>query len=152
MTSFSIFRQHWKIKKTNLSWVLNTFENIMENGAFALLEQMLHFPQYSQIHDFKGIKMSYYGVMGELRKRGTNWYKPGRCSPKEIYILESEIQRPIIANFSSYPILKKQCIVSKTLKNNLFREMKLDTASLERCLHWYQRILSISSRETPSKC
>ena len=26
------------------SQVLNTFENIMENGAFALLEQMLHFP------------------------------------------------------------------------------------------------------------
>ena len=24
--------------------VLNTFENVMENGAFALLEQMLHFP------------------------------------------------------------------------------------------------------------
>ena len=30
--------------KKNLSKVLNTFENIMENGAFALLEQMLHFP------------------------------------------------------------------------------------------------------------
>ena len=24
--------------------VYNLFENIMENGAFALLEQMLHFP------------------------------------------------------------------------------------------------------------
>ena len=24
------------------------FENIMENGAFALLEQMLHFPKYFQ--------------------------------------------------------------------------------------------------------
>ena len=27
-----------------LSSVLNTFENIMENGAFAPKEQMLHFP------------------------------------------------------------------------------------------------------------
>ena len=32
-----------KIKK-NLSYVLNTFENIMENGAFAPKEQMLPFP------------------------------------------------------------------------------------------------------------
>ena len=30
----------WKFKKK----VLNTFENIMENGAFAPNEQMLHFP------------------------------------------------------------------------------------------------------------
>ena len=29
----------------------HVFENIMENGAFALLEQMLHFPLYFQIHD-----------------------------------------------------------------------------------------------------
>ena len=29
----------------------HVFENIMENGAFALLEQMLHFPSYFQIHD-----------------------------------------------------------------------------------------------------
>ena len=28
----------------NLDEVLNTFENIMEIGEFALLEQMLHFP------------------------------------------------------------------------------------------------------------
>ena len=35
MTSFSIFKLHRKIKK-NLSKVLNTFENIMENKAFAL--------------------------------------------------------------------------------------------------------------------
>ena len=34
------------IEKINisLSKVLNTFENIMENGAFAPLEHMLHFP------------------------------------------------------------------------------------------------------------
>ena len=38
MTSFSE-----KFNK-NLSLVLNTFENIMENGAFAPKEQMLHFP------------------------------------------------------------------------------------------------------------
>ena len=29
----------------------HVFENIMENGAFALLEQMLHFPLYFQIQD-----------------------------------------------------------------------------------------------------
>ena len=47
MTSFSIFRQHRKKKfKKKLSEALNTFENIMENGAFAPKEQMLHFPQY----------------------------------------------------------------------------------------------------------
>ena len=34
MTSFSIFRQHRKKIKKNLSKDLNTFENIMENGAF----------------------------------------------------------------------------------------------------------------------
>ena len=50
MTSFSIFRQLNKFKK-NLNKVLNTFENIMENGAFAPNEQMLHFPLYFQIHD-----------------------------------------------------------------------------------------------------
>ena len=32
-----------KLKK-NLREVLNTLENIMENGAFAPKEQMLHFP------------------------------------------------------------------------------------------------------------
>ena len=39
--SYFIFRQQ-KFKK-NLSKVLNTFENNMENGAFAPNEQMLHF-------------------------------------------------------------------------------------------------------------
>ena len=39
-----------KIKK-NSSKVLNTFKNIKESQAFASpLEQMLHFPQYFQIH------------------------------------------------------------------------------------------------------
>ena len=36
-----------------LSKALNTFENIMENGAFAPNEQMLHFPWYLQIHTSK---------------------------------------------------------------------------------------------------
>ena len=44
MTSFSILDNIEKKIKKNLSKVLNTFENIMENGAFALLEQMLYFP------------------------------------------------------------------------------------------------------------
>ena len=26
-------------------------EHLLQNGAFALLEQMLHFPQYFQIYD-----------------------------------------------------------------------------------------------------
>ena len=30
---------------------MNTFENIMENGAFAPKEQILHFPYYFQIDD-----------------------------------------------------------------------------------------------------
>ena len=30
--------------------VLNTFENIMENGAFAPKDQMHYFPYYFQIH------------------------------------------------------------------------------------------------------
>ena len=34
----------------NLGEFLNTFEYIMKIGAFALLEQMLHFPKYFQIH------------------------------------------------------------------------------------------------------
>ena len=38
MTSISIFRQYKVISK-----VLNTFENIMENRAFAPKEQMLNF-------------------------------------------------------------------------------------------------------------
>ena len=33
----------------------------MENGAFALLEQMLHFPLYFQIYV---IKKGYYGKKG----------------------------------------------------------------------------------------
>ena len=40
-------------------WIL--FENIMENGAFAPKEQMLHFPYFFQIHDIskasKGVIM-----------------------------------------------------------------------------------------------
>ena len=34
---------------------MNTFESIMENGAFALLEQMLHFPYYFQIRDISKV-------------------------------------------------------------------------------------------------
>ena len=42
----------------NLSKVLYTFENIMENGELAPNEQMLHF-RY-----FQGVKRRYYGVKG----------------------------------------------------------------------------------------
>ena len=41
----AILKQHWIIQeKVKLTVVLNTFENIMENGAFAPKEQMLHIP------------------------------------------------------------------------------------------------------------
>ena len=30
--------------KYKFKWILNTFENIMENGAFAPKEHLLHFP------------------------------------------------------------------------------------------------------------
>ena len=47
--------------KKNLSKVLNSFKNIMKNGAFAPKEQMLHFPYYFQIHEIskasKGVTM-----------------------------------------------------------------------------------------------
>ena len=61
MTSFSILRQDCKISRK--VQVLNTFENIMENGAFAPMEQILHFPYYFQIYDIskapKGVYMEY---------------------------------------------------------------------------------------------
>ena len=42
---------------------LNTFENIMENKAFAPKYQMLHFPQYFQICcSSKASKRRYYGA------------------------------------------------------------------------------------------
>ena len=44
VTLFSIFKQRRKNSSKNLSKVLNLFENIMENGAFAPKEHMLHFP------------------------------------------------------------------------------------------------------------
>ena len=34
---------------------MNTFENIMENGAFAPKEQMPHFPFYFQKHDISKV-------------------------------------------------------------------------------------------------
>ena len=60
MTSFSIFKQLKKIKK-NLSEVLNTFENIMENDPFAPMEQFLDFP-YFQTH---GISKASKGAIME---------------------------------------------------------------------------------------
>ena len=50
-------------KKINKKLVkLSNFENIMENGAFAPKEQLLHFPLYFQLHDIskasKGVKWS----------------------------------------------------------------------------------------------
>ena len=41
--NFMEYGNEKKFKK-NLNLVLNTFENIMGNGAFAPNEQMLHFP------------------------------------------------------------------------------------------------------------
>ena len=43
---------------------MNTFENIMENEAFAPKEQMLHFPSYFQICDNSSVSK---GIIMELR-------------------------------------------------------------------------------------
>ena len=43
------FKTTLKKNQENLSKALNTFENIMENGAFTPKEQKLHFPLYFQI-------------------------------------------------------------------------------------------------------
>ena len=51
MTSFLLLDNIEKKSRTILSKVLDTFENIMEKGAFAPMEQMLLFPSYLQIHD-----------------------------------------------------------------------------------------------------
>ena len=51
----------------NLSEVLNTFENIMENGAFAPKEQMLHFPQYFQIHGISKVSKVLLCSKGLIR-------------------------------------------------------------------------------------
>ena len=39
-------------------WKYHVFENIMENGEFALLEPMLHFPQYFQKYSKLNLKFS----------------------------------------------------------------------------------------------
>ena len=46
-----IEKERKKERKENLRKVLNTCENIMEKGAFAPEEQILHFPLYFQKHD-----------------------------------------------------------------------------------------------------
>ena len=52
MTSFSILNNIGKKTQEKISLkVLNTFENIAKNVAFALLEQLFHFPYYFQIDD-----------------------------------------------------------------------------------------------------
>ena len=43
--SMGYFRsKHHFLLLDNIEKKIKSFENIMENGAFALLEQMLHFP------------------------------------------------------------------------------------------------------------
>ena len=50
-----------------LSKVLNTFENIMENGEFAPKKQMIHILYFFQIHDkglilwSKGLRPMFHG-------------------------------------------------------------------------------------------
>ena len=43
---------------------MNTFENIMENGAFALLEQMLHFPYFQMPDISKAPKALLWSIKG----------------------------------------------------------------------------------------
>ena len=58
---FYFFLTTLKKLKKNLSYVLYTFENIMENGAFAPKEQMLHF-SYFQIHDISKVSKGIFMV------------------------------------------------------------------------------------------
>ena len=44
MSPFYIFSHYLKKIKKKINKVLNALGNIMENGAFAPKEQMLHFP------------------------------------------------------------------------------------------------------------
>ena len=62
MTSFLFLDNIEKNITNKLSYVLNTIENIMENGAFAPKEQMLHFSNYFQILD---ISKTSKGVITE---------------------------------------------------------------------------------------
>ena len=61
MTSFSFLDKIEKKIKKNLSKVLNTFENIMENGAFAPKSKCSIFHNIFYIHDIwkvsKGVIM-----------------------------------------------------------------------------------------------
>ena len=62
MTSSILDNIEIKIKK-KLNKVLKTFENSIENGAFALIEQMPHFQYYFQKPDSsKASKGCYNGV------------------------------------------------------------------------------------------
>ena len=44
----------------------HVFENIMENGAFVLLEQMLLFPEY--IQKYSKLKLNFSGIFSMLSK------------------------------------------------------------------------------------
>ena len=62
MTSFSILDNIVKRKQEKFKLSFEYFKNIMEIGAFAPKEQMLHFPSYFQIYiskASKGIIMKY---------------------------------------------------------------------------------------------
>ena len=63
---FHIFRQTWKRSRKIYATckVFNTIENIMENGAFAPKEHMLHFPYFQVRLCLKGVKRHHYGVRG----------------------------------------------------------------------------------------
>ena len=56
--TFSIFRQYRK--NSRKIKFFNTFENIMENGAFAPKDPLI----FLNMFYFKGIKRCYYGVKG----------------------------------------------------------------------------------------
>ena len=56
--------------KKNLSQVLNTLENIMENAAFASKRANAPFSIFSNTSYFKGVQRCFYGVKGKyLRHR-----------------------------------------------------------------------------------
>ena len=57
----------------SLRKVLNTFENIMENGAFAPMEQMLHFHNI-QIYDISK------ALLWSKRLKLVQWYRHSHYS------------------------------------------------------------------------
>ena len=65
---------------------MDTFKNIMENGAFAPKEQMLHFPQCFHIHDISKMLLWRKGLRHILpKKQRPHGYYDEQQLKKHIY-------------------------------------------------------------------